>query len=227
MSLSRPEIDMATALLDRAANDFQTNPTAAAKTYNIEVGKTANDAIAALTNYVASSIGEREELTFDLKYAIYETLRLLVTDVSNLSAQDWLRLFPSARTGTLGPSLINAVVTLLVAEPIRTSLAADPARPSFDEQRLLEVVRNELVSWITQQIGAIAEASNGDVKQMLSAPDWAAELEKRRRSFRSTPLPPGAPASRFSIVRRARRRATKNQRPGGSPPIKQSAKESR
>ncbi|HSE34152.1 MAG TPA: ATP-binding protein [Pyrinomonadaceae bacterium] len=224
IALSRPELEMATTLLDRAVSDFQANPTAAGKAYNTEKSTTAYDAIAALTDHMANSIGEREEPPFDLKLAINDTLRLLVdSDVSNLSAQDWLRLFASGRTSSFTSAVIGAVVNQVVAESLRTSLAADPSRPSLEEQRLLDVARKELVSWINLQILAIAEVTSSDVKQMLATADWATELEKRRRGLRSTALPPKTSPSRFPFVRRARRASGKNRKPGSGPPKQSSA----
>jgi hypothetical protein len=209
IALSRPEIEMATTLLDRALSDFQANPTAAAKTYNTESSSTAYDAIAALTNHVASSIGEREEAPFNLKTAIQDTLRLLVdSDVTSLSATDWQKLFASSRTPSFASAFLGAVVSQLVGDPLRTALVADPQRPSLEDQHLLDMLRKEIVTWINLQLAAIAETTAGDVKQMLSTPEWAAELEKRRRSFRATPLPKTTP-SRFAFVRRARKRPTK------------------
>jgi hypothetical protein len=207
VALGRPEIEMAAALLDRAVSHFQADATAATRApYNIKTGGKAKEAASALVSYVTTSIDVREEVPFDLKAAVEEAVQLGNSDLSNLSAEDWLKLFESGRSGSFFGVLLAAVVKQAVAVPIQTKFSR--LKPLL-EQRHLELISNQLGTWIVSQISQIAQATSADVKQMLLTSEWSAELEKRRRAFRSKHLPPQATPSKFSLMKRARRRSTK------------------
>jgi hypothetical protein len=63
------------------------------------------------------------------------------------------------------------------------------------DTKLESAVLDKFVPWLTQAIVDLAKTRNTDVRTLLSSPDWATELEKLRRSLRSTALsaPPVSP----------------------------------
>ena len=137
-------------------------------------------------------------LPFDLKLALEESLKeFLGANISDMSAEAWIKVFTSSRPEAFAHALFKAVIGQLVRTALEAQLPADNA--------LREAVTREFTPWITQAIDNLAANNNLDLGEMLSAPDWANELEKQRRGFRTIPLPPNPTPRRGFHLRRPRR----------------------
>jgi len=141
--------------------------------------------VAKVANYTRSEIPSAEPLPFDLKLVIQESLEeSLGSKLSDVSLDTWIKVFTSSSSR---PEIYAALVyKTIIKHLVRSSLEISL---SWDD-KLLEAATREFTSWITQATDNLAANNNLDLAEMLSAPDWANELEKQRRAFRTQPLPP-------------------------------------
>lgn len=219
-TLSRPAIEVAISLLDKAKKDFIEQQASVWQTYQIEPPVSGQDATSKLAAYVVKlSTNEKEPLTFNLTTAVEDAIKQsLRADIADANAETWLKVFASgsSRPGQFDKWMLEDVIEQLFDERLTelSNKGFDTALHQDEEMR--KVVRHELVAWLSQTIVDLANTKGIELKKMLSVPEWAGDLEIRRRSFRSPPLP-AQPAQPITFQTRGlgrlrRRRQTTNPR---------------
>lgn len=189
--VSLPAVELAISLLDKAKQDFNQQGFTAWETYGPDPPKSVDEANAKLSAKIVTNI-DTARLPFNLELAIKDALeQSLGADMSRLKPDTWLKVFTSgtSKTNTLARFLLGGVINQIML----LRLEAFP-----ENDKLQKTVLQDFVPWLVQAIVGLAENKGKGLKQMLSSPDWASELEKQRRSLRSDPLPPVLLSPRLS-----------------------------
>ena len=211
-TLSRPAIEVAINLLDKAKKDFIEQQAATWQSYEIEPPVSGQDATSKLSAYVVKlSTNEKEPLTFNLTTAIEDAIKQsLRVDIADANADTWLKVFASgsSRAGQFDKWVLEDVIGQLLDERLKELSNKGFETALHQDEELRKVVRRELAAWLSQAIVDLANTKGIEVKKMISIPDWAADLEIQRRSFRSHSLPaqPTQPTTLRQTLGRLKRR---------------------
>lgn len=196
-TLSRPAVELAIRRLDITKKDFIDQQDDTWQIYQIDPPVSAQDATSKLAAYVAKlSINEKEPLTFNLttavEYAINQSLR---GNIGDTNAQTWLKVFSSgnSRAGQFDKWVLEGIIRQLLDQRVNDLSAKGFETALHQDDQSRNFVAREFPAWLSQAIVDLASKKGIDLKDMLSLPEWAADLETERRSFRSNPLPAQPP----------------------------------
>jgi hypothetical protein len=185
--LSEPNLKVAIQSLTEKRERFRTG--------SIELAGIGTDwPPARAATYVAADIVTNGHLPPEFVDIIERAVSKLVNYVNpERASQDfWLRQFLVA---TEDPNVIaQALLESAIDYRIDTKMTA----ANVEDTTLRAAIREYFVPWLSNSIQSLAKAKNVKIESLATVTDWAAELERQRRTLRSSPLPPAptAPTTR-------------------------------
>ena len=186
--VAQPNLNLALQLLTEKRERFRAG--------SIELtGVGSNWSPATASNYVASDIVNSGHLPPEFIIIIERAVSRLVgyVDVEKASQDFWLKQFLVATQDT------NALVQSLLESAIDQLMQSKMNAAKLQDVPLREAIRQHFIPWLANSIQSLAKAKNVQIGSLATVPDWATELERQRRSLRSSPLPATAdppPATR-------------------------------
>lgn len=185
--LSQPNLDVAIQLLTEKRQRFLAGSTELAG-HGVDWPATRGP------EYLADEIVHNGHLTEEFRYVIAMALRRLINlpNPERASQDSWIKQFISA---TEDP---NVVTQTLLESAIDHLMQSRITAAKFEDQSLRAAITQLFVPWLANNIQTLAKAKKVQLGNVATAPDSLTELERQRRTLRSSPLPPAptAPTTR-------------------------------
>jgi hypothetical protein len=143
--------------------------------------------------YLAKDIVKNGNLSREFEHIIEQAVTKLVAygNPERASQDSWIKQFLTKTEDS------NVISQALLESAIDYILNAKMIDAKLDGS-LREAIAQHFVPWLANSIQSLAKAKNVQIESLATVEDWAAELERQRRTLRSSPLPPAptAPTTR-------------------------------